>query len=125
MDTKTLGNIGEKYAQKFLISKNYQIIKTNFHARFGEIDIIAIDYSTSQPQLSFIEVKTRTTTEFGLPKESITYQKKQKIIKTALYFLNSSTLSLPFSWRIDVIGIQLDKKKHLKEINHFKNIING
>ena len=125
MNTRTLGTLGEKYAQNYLVSKDYQIIKTNFHARFGEIDIIAIDYSLKKPQLTFIEVKTRKTTCFGLPREAITYIKRQRIIKTALYFLNSSTLSRPFSWRIDVIGIQLDKQNHLKQINHIKNILNG
>lgn len=124
MNKKELGKLGEQYAENYLIAKNYQIIKTNFYCRFGEIDIIAIDQS-NKPELVFIEVKTRKSTAFGEPQEAVTYSKKSKILKTALYFLNSSTKKLPFSWRVDVIGLKLDRSGKFKEITHIKNIFDG
>ena len=128
MTTQILGKIGEQYAEQYLVAKGYQIIEKNFYTRFGEIDLIAIEPAAARshaPTLAFIEVKTRTSTHFGTPTNAITYSKKQKIIKTALYFLNSSTKKLPYIWRIDAIGIQLDRKHNLIEINHIKNIIDG
>ena len=124
MNKKELGKLGEKCTENYLTAKNYQVIKTNFYCRFGEIDIIAIDNS-EKAELVFIEVKTRKNTAFGEPQEAVTYSKKQKILKTALYFLNSSTKKLPFSWRVDVIGLKLDRSCKLKEINHIKNIFDG
>ena len=41
MKTKTTGDLGEKYAAEYLKSKGYTVDLTNYHTRFGEIDIIA------------------------------------------------------------------------------------
>jgi putative endonuclease len=125
MNNKILGNKGEKYIQSYLHSQNYEILTTNFYCKFGEIDIIAIDYSSDKAELVFIEVKTRKSIAFGIPNESITKSKMQKILRTALHFLNSSTQNLPFSWRIDVIGLQLNSSNTIKQIDHIKNIFNG
>lgn len=122
MNKKELGKFGESHAESYLNSLSYQILHTNYYSRFGEIDIIAIDYSITPPQLAFIEVKTRSTTSFGLPLESITNRKKQRLRKTALNFLNSSTQKIPRRWRIDVIGIQLDSNYKFQNLTHIKNI---
>ncbi|MFH1533524.1 MAG: YraN family protein [Nitrospirota bacterium] len=120
MKTKELGKLGESQAQNYLNSQNYQIIETNFYSRYGEIDIIVIDYSTNE--IAFVEVKTRTSHAFGLPTESLTYTKRQRIIKTALTFLNSTTKNIPRRWRIDLIGIQLDSEYKFRDLIHIKNI---
>lgn len=120
MKTKELGKLGESQAQNYLNSQNYQIIETNFYSRYGEIDIIAIDYTTNE--LAFVEVKTRTTITFGLPAEALTRTKRQRIIKTALTFLNVTTKNIPRRWRIDLIGIQLDSKYKFQDLVHIKNI---
>ena len=123
MHNQEIGKIGEGYAEKYLISHDYQIIKTNYHCRHGEIDIIAID--TPKRELVFTEVKTRTSSLFGEPQESVTYHKKQKILKTALHFLNSSSQKRSISWRADVIAIKLDKQRKFVNLDHFKNIFDG
>jgi putative endonuclease len=58
--TKEIGNWGEKQACKYLRSKGYKILERNFYTRAGEVDIIAAVESSSEENLSFIEVKTRT-----------------------------------------------------------------
>lgn len=123
MYTQNLGKFGEKYAEAFLISGNYLIFKKNFYSKYGEIDIVAQDQNTNE--IVFVEVKTRTSDNFGAPEEAITFQKKQKIIATALYFINSSIKKYPLIWRIDLIAVKLDTQHQLKEINHLKNIFNG
>ena len=58
MNQKELGNLGEKYAEKFLSSQNYKILKTNFHCKYGEIDIIVVENPNEKfpnQQLVFIE----------------------------------------------------------------------
>lgn len=125
MDKKAIGKLGEAHAAKFLTANNYSIIRTNFHCRFGEIDIIAIDLSHTRQQLAFIEVKTRTSELFGLPEESISKQKLNRIFKTAIHFLNHSTKNFSRIWRIDAIAVKLTKNLHLEDIKHFKNISHG
>lgn len=122
MNTKELGKFGEKHAESYLNSINFHIIKTNHYCKYGEIDIIAMDRSTPQPQLVFIEVKTRSTETFGLPLEAITRTKMQRLRKTALNFLNSTIKKIPKRWRIDVIGIQLDSDYKFQKLIHLKNI---
>ncbi|MBD3360889.1 YraN family protein [Candidatus Peregrinibacteria bacterium] len=124
MDNKKLGKLGEKIAEKFLIAQKYKILEKNFHSRYGEIDIIAVDLS-KKPQIVFVEIKTRTSVLFGEPQEAVSFTKKAKILKTALYFLNSARQKLPFIWRIDIIALKLDRKRKIIDINHIKNIFDG
>ncbi|MCR4324789.1 MAG: YraN family protein [Candidatus Curtissbacteria bacterium] len=64
-----IGKIGEDAAVKFLQKNGYKIIEHNFRIRGGEIDIIAKDGKT----LVYVEVKTRSTSAFGLPEEAVGY----------------------------------------------------
>jgi putative endonuclease len=123
MNNREKGNLGEEMAEKFLTSQNCKIIARNFRKRTGEIDLIAEDRNMNQ--LVFVEVKLRKSFKFGLPEESITYQKKQKIINTALHFLAENNLKNLSSWRIDLIAVKLKESGELKEIKQIKNIIYG
>lgn len=125
MDKKLTGKIGEKIAETFLKSRGYKIIGKNYHSKWGELDIIAVDHSDKNLSIQktvFIEVKTRTTDIFGEPEEAISALKKLKIIKTALHFMNQASENVYASWRIDVIAIKLNKELKPKKIIHIKNI---
>ncbi len=111
---KEIGTAGEKLAKEFLISNNYEIIDTNFHSPYGEIDIIAEDNGT----LVFIEVKTRST-DLDSALNSISISKRKKISKTASYFLSKNRSFEAMFTRFDVIIIITSKSytslKHIKE----------
>lgn len=124
MEAKIVAKNGEDLAERYFAGKNYLILKRNFRCRFGEIDIIAVDREMHAQELVFIEVKTRISTYFGEIKESITPSKIRKIIKTALYFLNLATRLNIKNWRIDFLGIKLNKSGKPIEIIHIKNITN-
>ena len=112
---KITGKFGEEQAQKFLKKMGWKILETNFyHSRFAEIDIIAKDNDT----IVFVEVKTRSTVNFGHPFESITKSKLQNIFKAGLAYLQ--TTNEPYkSYRIDVISVI---GKENPKIEHLKNI---
>ncbi len=116
-----LGQKGEDLAEKYFKNRGCEILTKNFHSRFGEIDLIIKD----RDQIVFVEVKTRKSNSFGTPEESISRLKLQKIIKTALYFLNSSRKNCYTGWRIDSIGILLSAENKLLKFKHLKNITNG
>jgi len=112
---------GEDLATVYLKKKNFKIIERNFHARGGEIDIIAIDTAEKEPVLAFIEVKTRSSDRFGTPLEAITSWKLRSVIHTAQYFVQKYP-KLPQSLRVDAVSVYLDADGELVSISLEKNI---
>lgn len=116
---KRLGNYGEEIASKYLLRNGYRILARNYRRHpYGEIDIIAQD--DVMKELVFVEVKTRRKLSYGQPHESVTWQKIERIRKTAYSFMFERRLcSVPC--RIDVIEILLCdanmKLRHLKNID--------
>ena len=83
---KELGNIGEQIAVEYLEENNYKILKRNFYCKQGEIDIIAKD----NQEIVFIEVKTRSSLDFGQPSEAVNKLKQKHMYRSAKYFLYKS-----------------------------------
>ena len=69
----------------------------------------------------FVEVKARTNDRFGLPEESVTPEKLEKIYDTALLWLQEHP-DKPDDWLVDVIAIQMDQTHRAKDIQHFIDI---
>lgn len=111
-----IGKQGEDEVEKYLIKNGYKILDRNFSCKIGEIDIIALKNN----QIIFIEVKTRTNTEYGLPIEAITKIKLKHIYKTAEYYLYSKNLQNE-EVRIDAIAVYVQDNKY--NINHIKQIM--
>jgi len=118
MKRKEVGDVGEKLARNFLKRKGYHVRETNFRCREGEIDIIA----EREGYLVFVEVRTKTSSEFGVPEESVTFAKKQKLIASAFNYLTSHK-DLPSLWRIDFVGIELNQKGKATRIELIENAI--
>jgi putative endonuclease len=117
------GNRGEEIATRYLADKGYKIIGRNFRIRGGEIDIIAIDSSgvVGNETLVFIEVKTRTSKQFGTGLEAITPWKLKAIMKTAEFY-KMKYKNLPELMRIDAVIVMLDLNNNLLTIELEKNI---
>ncbi len=99
---KILGEKGERAARQYLERRGFEIIDANWTCGFGEVDIVAIDEET----LVFVEVKTRSGIEHGLPEEAITQTKRKKYEKIAMAYLEQSEYNdLPI--RFDAISITL------------------
>ncbi len=115
MNKVKIGKYGEDLACAYLKTKGYKIIERNFRIRGGEIDIIALDGKT----LVYVEVKTRTTFEFGRPEESITWQ-KLKFLERVAKFYRASRPNLPAQERIDMVSVNL-KDNQTYRVNLIKN----
>ena len=115
---KQLGALGEKIAAEHLRRLGYKIRETNVRRREGEIDIVAQDKDC----LVFVEVRTRTGSDFGTPEESITAAKKEKLISLALAYLQTHS-DLPSLWRIDVVAIELDQDGRVSRLELIQNAI--
>jgi putative endonuclease len=117
------GRYGEEYAASFLRRKGYKIIDRNFRIRGGEIDLIAIEPASSAgpKTLVFIEVKTRTTNNFGTPFEAIGYYKIKTLLKAAQIYKMKHP-GLPDLMRIDAVGVVVDNNSQLLKIDLVKSI---
>lgn len=120
-NTLIRGKIGEDAACSFLSHHHYSIVERNFRLRNGEIDIIAIDYSTKPETAVFVEVKTREGEAFGTPLEAITSFKLMYLIRTAQVY-SMMHPQLPKSLRIDAIGVWLGPNREILHIEQMKNI---
>lgn len=101
--------LGEDKACEYLKKLGFKILERNFRKGYGEIDIVAIDPTAGSGQevLVFVEVKTRTSNQFGTPLEGITYWKLKTLIKTAQFY-KLTHRNLPESIRIDAVAVILN-----------------
>ncbi|HNR14210.1 MAG TPA: YraN family protein [Thermodesulfobacteriota bacterium] len=95
-----LGKRGEEAAVRYLKRLHYRIVSRNYRCRYGEVDIIALDRGT----IVFVEVKTRSTDEYGSPEGSVTIRKQRQLGRTALSYLQSSSL-MDRDARFDVVAV--------------------
>ncbi len=100
MNTRTKGNIGEDLAVKHLKKQGYKIVERNFSCHFGEIDIIA----THKNYCVFVEVKSRKSADFGLPRYAVNVRKQQTIVACAKWWLAANQL-MGKPVRFDVVEI--------------------
>lgn len=106
-----LGKNGEDLAVDFLVKNGYQIIERNWRYQKAEIDIIA----QKEDILAVIEVKTRSSSEFGNPQDFI-YPKKIKLLVNAI---NEYVISkdLEVNVRFDIIAIlKTGNETHLEHL---------
>lgn len=105
---KALGDSGEEVACKYLKKKHYKILERNYKNPVGEIDIIA----KHKGVIIFVEVKTRTSDFFGLPREAVDEYKQEKIRRVALGYLKRSR-AMDSLIRFDVIEVIDGKVEHI------------
>ncbi len=107
-----IGKQGEDAAAAYLQKQGYHILVRNYHCRFGELDIVAVQDAI----LAFVEVKTRAHGRFGSPAESVDVYKQHKMIKSAYHFLSAHPN--PLQPRFDVMEVYLSgasiKIRHLE-----------
>lgn len=96
---RRIGEKNEALAVRFLEKKGFQILARNYRTPVGEIDIIG----KQKGCLCFIEVRSRQSEKFGSPADSIDFKKRQHLIRTAQWYLQSK------GWegeaRFDVVSI--------------------
>ena len=115
MQLKELGDLGENIACDYLQNHEYQIIERNFKCRQGEIDVIAADLQ--KKELVFIEIKTRTSLNYGLPSVAVTKKKREHIFKSIEYYIYKNHIR-NIAIRLDVMEIYLYRSSN--KVNHIK-----
>ncbi len=111
---RLLGNRGEAIAAAYLEQQGYTIVARQWRCALGEIDLVARDGD----MLVFVEVRTRRTTDYGTPEESLTPRKQQRLRDLAFFFLETMPFSVTIGWRIDLIAVDLRGSTEVRHIQY-------
>ena len=101
-----LGEQGENQALLFLQQKGLKLLKRNYRSRYGEIDLIMED----NEHIVFVEVRLRSSNDFGGALASVDRRKQSKLIKCAQQYIANEPNRLGF--RFDVIAISPSSSQH-------------
>lgn len=97
--TKQVGDRGESFVAQLLQANGWKILETQWHCRWGELDLIACD----RQWLLFVEVKTRSDRNWDADGSlAIAPSKQAKLIKSASIFLSLHPELASFACRFDV-----------------------
>ena len=110
-----LGKLGEKIATEFLIKNGYEIRERNWRYRKAEVDIIA----ENEKYLIAIEVKTRSSVDFGDPQDFVSKKKIQLLVEAMNAYMELYDSDKEV--RLDIIA--LTKVKNDFKIEHLKDAV--
>ena len=108
-----LGKEGEELAARFLTKQGYVILEKNYRFQKAEIDIIA----QKNDVICAVEVKTRSTPEFGNPQDFVKPKQIKLLVKAINQYVEDTKLNLDV--RFDIVAII--KNKQGTRIEHLKD----
>ena len=97
---KALGNRGEAEVARYLRKKGYTLLASQWRCRFGELDLVARD---RRGIVCFVEVKLRSDTAHGLPREAVDRRKQERLRTAAALYLSTHDIDAPA--RFDVAEV--------------------
>ena len=122
MSRVRLGRQGERLAQQHLLKAGYRIVAANYRCQWGEIDIVAEDGE----ELVFVEVRTRRSSAYGTPQESLTPEKIEHLHLAAQDYLQNRVPEPGrdnLNWRIDLVSIRFPAGNGAPLIEHLKHAV--
>ena len=98
-----LGKLGEDLAAAHLEENGYSILERNFVIQKAEIDIIA----QKNAVLAIVEVKTRSSLDFGSPQDFVKQKKIQLLIRAVNAYINDREKDFQedLEIRFDIIAV--------------------
>jgi len=109
------GRLGERAARKHLRRHGLKFLTANFRSARGEIDLVFRDSDC----LVFIEVKTRSSEEWGRPASAVDAERRGRLTRAGLDYL--TLLHRPaVKVRFDIVEVLLDGGK-VREVRHLEN----
>lgn len=114
MSTTKKGKEGEKLAAAYLENAGYEVLEYNYRYKRGEIDLVV----KKDNLLVFVEVKSRSSSDFGNPEDAVSINKAEMVITTAENYIIEKKWDGPI--RFDIISIHT--QKYLPPaIHHFED----
>jgi len=113
--SRKTGDEIEALACQYLQQRGLKTLSRNFNCPRGELDVVMEDGDT----IVFVEVRYRSNARFGSSAESVNKTKQDKLITSALYYLQQHPKYRDRPSRFDVIAVSLQKTK--TDINWIKS----
>lgn len=113
-----IGALGEQMAVDYLQGLGLRVLERNWRCRYGELDIIAVDDAARA--VVFVEVKTRTSEQFGGVAQAVTPVKVRRLRRLAGLWLAQRS----GHWaavRIDVVTVRIGRRR-TPEITHIQGV---
>ncbi|HVF21074.1 MAG TPA: YraN family protein, partial [Mycobacteriales bacterium] len=114
-----LGKYGERVAATYLVDGGYELIDRNWRCDDaelkGELDIVA----RREGVLTFVEVKTRSSVDFGEPAEAVGPVKVKKIRELATVWLRQHPTMHSDSISFDVMTV-MHTGKGAAQVTHLR-----
>lgn len=96
-----------------MLQNHYEIVERNYRFDKAEVDIIA----QKEDILAIIEVKTRSTTDFGNPQDFVKPKQIKNLVKAVDEYVTVNGLEVEV--RFDIIAIVKNEKDYT--IEHLEN----
>ena len=118
---RKFGDVGERNAKDYLVSRGFEILDTNYSKPWGEIDIVA----EKDGVIRFIEVKTSIyyPNPSFTPEIRVDWRKRKKLKRICETYLYENKAPKDQGWQIDVISVILNEDDSVREINHIENAV--
>ena len=100
------GALGEDMAYRHLRDRGCTVVARNYAARSGagEIDLVAWDGGV----LAFVEVKTRSSDDYGAPDTAVDKEKQRRIALAAREYARRAHVETERT-RFDIVSVILDR----------------
>lgn len=116
---RRLGSQGEGHARRYLESRGYQFLATNWHCAAGELDLVMRDGD----EVVFVEVKTRRGEAAGRAEEAISPAQQRRLLAAGEWFLADHPELDDLIWRIDLVAITLGRGGVVRRVTHLPNAV--
>jgi putative endonuclease len=98
---KEAGAAAENAALKYLVAAGLKLLARNYRCRGGELDLVMMDGKT----LALIEVRYRSSNDFGGAAASVAWFKQRRIILAARHLLTTRSDLRRYPARFDVVAV--------------------
>ncbi len=105
---RSTGEMGEDVAHRYLRGRGCTVVARNYRMRSGagELDLVVWHRKT----LVFVEVKTRSTGEFGEPERAVDGEKQQKVIRAGRDYARRAGVEWECT-RFDIVSVVAEKSR--------------
>jgi putative endonuclease len=110
-----LGELGERTAKRQLKRQGLKFLTANFRSARGEIDLVFQEADC----LVFVEVKTRSSEEWGRPAAAVDARRRRRLTRTALDYLRLIK-NPPVKIRFDIVEVLMQEGR-VREVRHLPN----
>ncbi|MFN8663549.1 MAG: YraN family protein [Thermomicrobiales bacterium] len=117
---QSLGDAGEQLARRQLESAGYTCLAEQWRCPVGELDLVM----RRGDELVMVEVKVRRG---GLveAEQAVTPAQQRRLLAASQSYLQAHPELQELTWRIDLLGITLDRAGLVARVSHVENAITG